>query len=85
MTMDKESQKKTLANELYMLDNGKHSIDYDVWADRIILNGYCKLPKDKPPLLSQEDCHQVDNPSDWNMGAEAQRDADIRHYEGGGQ
>ncbi|GAH04211.1 unnamed protein product [marine sediment metagenome] len=82
MTMDKESQKKTLANELYMLDNGKHSIDYDAWAGRIILNGYRKFPKDKPPLLCQEDCHQVSNPSDWNMGAEAQRDADIKWYEG---
>lgn len=47
--------------------------------------GYRKPPKDKPPLLSQEDCHQVNNPSDWNMGAEAQRDADIRHYEGVGE
>ncbi len=44
--------------------------------------GYRKLPKDKPSLLEQENCHQVDNPSDWNMGASAQRDADIRHYEG---
>ncbi len=44
--------------------------------------GYRKLPKDKPPLLVQEDCHQVNNPGDWNMGAEEQRDTDIRHYEG---
>lgn len=44
--------------------------------------GYRKLPKDKPPLLEVHDCHQVDNPSDYNMGADAQRDADIRHYEG---
>lgn len=46
--MNKEAQ--ILANELYMLDNGRHSIDYDAWASRIILNGYRKLPKDKSPL-----------------------------------
>lgn len=44
--------------------------------------GYRRLPKDKPPLLEQKNCHEVNNPGDWNMGAEAQRDADIRHYEG---
>ena len=42
--MDKEA--KVLASELYMLDNGRHSVDYDAWAGRIILNGYRKLPKD---------------------------------------
>ena len=33
-----------------------------------------------PPLLSQKDCHEVDSPSDWNMGAETQREADIKFY-----
>ncbi len=40
------------------------------------------ISKDKPPLLEQKNCHEVNNPSDWNMGASEQRDADIRHYEG---
>ncbi len=78
MTMDAEAQKKTLANELYMLDNGKHSIDYDAWAGRIILNGYRKLPKDKPPLV-------IDNSLSRYANIESQRVADINHYEGGGQ
>ncbi len=91
MTTDKEAQleetfrkiqENTLAGELEAMDESKHSVDYSRWAARLIHNGYRKLPKDKPPLLEQKNCHEVNNPGDWNMGASEQRDADIRHYEG---
>lgn len=58
--------------------------------------GYCKLPEGKPPLLSDEDivkatwinpnypkdalAHRVATPSEVAI-AQAQREADIKHYE----
>jgi len=89
MTMDKEARKIAVyvakfngGLDYNSLEDYRQETYMGIGRDILKLIGFRKLPKDKPPLLRQEDCHQVDNPGDWNMGAEAQRDTDIRHYEG---
>jgi len=44
-------------------------LQIDKVADQILALG---LPEGKPPLLEEHNCHQVDNPFDYNMGAQAQ-------------
>ncbi len=87
MTTDKETQGKIVKVLTPYMRVGAYTQEY--WArktagwimDVLSESGYRKLPKDKPPLLEQKNCHEVNNPSDWNMGASEQRDADIRYYE----
>lgn len=51
--------------------------------------GYRKLPKDKPPLLKYQTNHKIiagskewHNIEGYNLGAQTQRKADTKHYEG---
>ncbi len=64
-----------------LCSKGMRDCDYNC-ANCIELNKLQALivPKDKPPLLEQKNCHEVDSPQDWNMGAEAQRETDIKWY-----
>ncbi len=88
MTTDKEAQEKEIKDliraktstyaSLYV--HGTHATPGEILL-LVEELGYRKLPKNKPLLLKEENCHIVDNPFDYNMGANAQRDADIRHYE----
>lgn len=52
--------------------------------------GYCKLPRDKPPLLRDWemdliilDPDMINTPKVYYNLCQAQREADIKHYEGG--
>lgn len=76
--MDKEAQEKiaTQIDQLiYMGANGKEIVS--VLSEL----GYYKLPKEKPLLLEVHNCHEIDNPFDYNMGAQAQWDICVKHYE----
>lgn len=35
---------------------------------------------DKPPLIEVQDCHTIENPFDYNMGAQTQYDSDIEWF-----
>jgi len=91
--MDKEAQGNmeqliiaamTNYGEYQVEDVGEHATEI---AGTLIFNGYRKLPEGEPPLLGEED-----NPfreAGWSSefdafedGKEAQRDSDIKWYEG---
>lgn len=84
---DKEAQAREIEHWIY--DHFAHNVYSkrdrglirSAIRDFIYQQRYLKLPEGEPPLL-KIDPHQVDSPSDWAMGAEAQRDADIEWMKG---
>ena len=48
-------------------------------SDNLAIKGLIK--EGEPPLVGVRDCHEVDNPFDYNMGARAQWDICVEHYE----
>ena len=80
-------------------ENSLQAVGSEAWVDSIshLLVSYRKLPKDKPPLLRSDEVQvlleqffPLSNGAvdDAIIGAiagfiEAQREADIKHYEGG--
>ncbi|MBA7581213.1 hypothetical protein ES708_23115 [subsurface metagenome] len=94
--MDKEAQREIVRFLGIAQKIGKDGGYLDVWGNTItLLNqlgqlGYRKLPKDKPPLLSDEEIVEarIENwskpsgkriPKDRAI-AQAQREADIKFY-----
>ena len=87
--MDKEAQEKIYELlEMYYSErqqwDGSGDTPEDNTIKRLVGLGYRKLPKDKPPLIKIDPHNYGDtNPADVRLGAEDQREADIKHYEGG--
>ena len=93
--MNKEAQEKIKEAGMYFSDRCQFCHDFGEkvepylcprCVEGILKLGYRKLPKDKPPLVDNpyiyesEECNQY---MAFAKGKRTQREADIKHYEGG--